>query len=45
LLALVGVGVVALAIAWYFEPALRGLFKKIGGIRSTAANKPVLETR
>jgi len=44
LLALVGVAVVALAIAWHFEPALRGLLKKIGGMRSTAGKKHALET-
>ena len=44
LLALVGVGAVALAIAWYFEPRLRGLLKKIGGMRNPAAKKHAFET-
>ncbi len=44
LLALVCVGAAALAIAWYFEPALRGLLKKIGGMRNPAPKKPALET-
>ncbi len=43
LLALVCVGAAALAIAWYFEPALRGLLRKIG-VRSPAAKRPALET-
>jgi hypothetical protein len=35
---------VALAIAWYFEPRLRGLLKKIGGMRNPAAKKHAFET-
>jgi peptidoglycan/LPS O-acetylase OafA/YrhL len=44
LTALVLTGLVSLAIAWYFEPALRGLLKRIGKALSPAAKKPALET-
>lgn len=44
LVALVCVGAVALAVAWQFEPALRGLLRKIGTVASSGAKKPVLET-
>jgi len=44
LVALVCVGAAALAIAWYFEPALRGLLKKIGRVLSPGVKKPVFET-
>lgn len=44
LTALVCTCLVSLAIAWYFEPKLRGLLKKIGKVLSPGAKKPVLET-
>jgi len=44
LLSLVCTGLVSLAIAWYFEPKLRGLLKKIGGVLSSGVKKPVFET-
>lgn len=44
LLALAAVGAVALAIAWYFEPALRRLLKKLGSMQSPAAKNHALET-
>ena len=44
LVALLCVGGVALAVAWYFEPALRGLLKKIGGMRSLELTKAATET-
>jgi exopolysaccharide production protein ExoZ len=44
LTALVLTGLVSLAIAWYFEPALRGLLKRIGKALSPGVKKPALET-
>ncbi len=44
LLALVGIGAVSLSIAWYCEPALRSLLKKVGRANRLAAKEPVLET-
>ncbi len=43
LVALLCVGATALAIAWYFEPALRGLLKRIGSGLNRVEKKPVLE--
>jgi peptidoglycan/LPS O-acetylase OafA/YrhL len=44
LVALVCTGLVSFAIAWYFEPRLRGLLKKAGGVLSSGVKKPVFET-
>ena len=43
MIALVVTGIVSLAIAWFFEPALRNLLKRIGGSIPTGAKKPVLQ--
>ena len=43
LTALVLTGLVSLAIAWYFEPALRGFLMRIGRALSPTAKKPALD--
>jgi peptidoglycan/LPS O-acetylase OafA/YrhL len=44
MIALVGTGIVSLAIAWFFEPALRNLLKSMGRSMHRDTKKPALQS-